>query len=328
MYFMIGFVFLYGIVIMFAIGIGNYYVNNLYVKYQREIITVKDTRLKYTQEMLGGIKIIKMNAWEDYFNKRICDQRDIELSWHKLAQLVNVYTNSLAWSTTAIVTSIIFTIFVLKDNTMHAAQIMTVVATIALIQEPIRMFPRYLNFISETYVSVKRIEKFLLTPDISMSHVLRDEGTGPEATRTETAITFKDVSFKWSGGDQNSSDDAKEREVGKKTKQIELDEIEQNRQRLLNDDVEVLKPATFSCTLSNITVEIGKGELIGVVGEYITTSCPESLVESAQVKHLYCKQFWVRSPWSAPVRSSYKDSLRTLHRSHGYKMLRFVRTLP
>lgn len=47
---------------------------------QKRVMNIKDTRIKVENEVLGGMKIIKLYAWEQPFLAKITATRDRELS--------------------------------------------------------------------------------------------------------------------------------------------------------------------------------------------------------------------------------------------------------
>lgn len=49
----------------------------------------KDKRIKLMSEILNGIKVLKLYAWEDSFNKIITDIRNDELTSLRTAGLIN-----------------------------------------------------------------------------------------------------------------------------------------------------------------------------------------------------------------------------------------------
>ena len=52
-------------------------------KLQKELSTVRDERIKLTNEVLTGMKVIKLQAWEREFQNRINDVRERELEIFK-----------------------------------------------------------------------------------------------------------------------------------------------------------------------------------------------------------------------------------------------------
>jgi Tfp pilus assembly protein PilV len=50
---------------------------------QKALSTVRDERIKLTNEVLTGMKVIKLQAWEKEFESRIRDVRERELEIFK-----------------------------------------------------------------------------------------------------------------------------------------------------------------------------------------------------------------------------------------------------
>ncbi len=56
----------------------------------------KDDRIKSMQEIISGIKILKLYAWEPSFMKSLLQKRDKELHYIKVANLIMAVTN-IGW---------------------------------------------------------------------------------------------------------------------------------------------------------------------------------------------------------------------------------------
>lgn len=46
---------------------------------QKKLMIAKDARVELNSEVLAGMKVIKLQAWEESFQKRILDLREVEL---------------------------------------------------------------------------------------------------------------------------------------------------------------------------------------------------------------------------------------------------------
>ena len=81
MYKMIGLTFIAGVIVVILTAGINWFIGRLYNNYQKKIMKSKDVRMKATNELLNGIRLIKMNAWETYFKDKVDDTRKIELTY-------------------------------------------------------------------------------------------------------------------------------------------------------------------------------------------------------------------------------------------------------
>ncbi len=72
---------------IFAIAFGiNVVLTKISARFQKRYMECQDERLKTTTESLNNIKILKLNAWTDTFEKTIEQKRDIEMNifWKRL----------------------------------------------------------------------------------------------------------------------------------------------------------------------------------------------------------------------------------------------------
>jgi len=74
-----------GVALMVATIPLNGFVAGLGRKYQLEQMKAKDKRVKLMNEILGGVKVLKLYGWEPSFMKQVLDIRDTEISVLKKA---------------------------------------------------------------------------------------------------------------------------------------------------------------------------------------------------------------------------------------------------
>lgn len=58
--------------------------------------------------------------------------------------------------------------YVLLGNTLTAANTFTLISLFQILQEPLRSLPQAINALIEANVSMKRMQKFLLTDEVMM----------------------------------------------------------------------------------------------------------------------------------------------------------------
>jgi hypothetical protein len=66
---------------------------------------VKDSRIKMMNEMLNGIRVLKLYAWEEAFIKSINQTRDKELRYIRRKAIIGAISNIL-WTFTPILVRI------------------------------------------------------------------------------------------------------------------------------------------------------------------------------------------------------------------------------
>jgi len=196
---------------------------------QVEQMKAKDERILLMNEVLQGIKVLKLYAWEKPFMTRIRQCRNREIQCLKRSAILN----ALLWITYTgaplVVTLVTFTIYVFSDdkNVLTAEKVFGTVALFNVVRIPMNQFPRFLMEAVKLFVSLRRIDDFLSCNDINSANEYLDNKTfvSAETLKLDTnSIEFKNVAFNWSNTEDKS-------------------------------------------TLKNLNLEVKKGELIAVVGK-------------------------------------------------------------
>ncbi|TVU06626.1 hypothetical protein EJB05_49850, partial [Eragrostis curvula] len=165
-------------------------------KFQSKLMGAQDVRLKAMSESLTHMKVLKLYAWETHFKKVIQGLREIEYKWLSAFQLIRAYNRVLFWSAPLLVSASTFlTCYVLKIP-LDASNVFTFVATLRLVQEPVRLIPDVIAVVIQAKVAFSRISKFLDAPELS-GRVRKKDCMG-----IELPIVLNSCSFSW---DENSS---------------------------------------------------------------------------------------------------------------------------
>uniref|UniRef100_A0A8C2XL45 Canalicular multispecific organic anion transporter 1 n=1 Tax=Cyclopterus lumpus TaxID=8103 RepID=A0A8C2XL45_CYCLU len=136
----------------------------------------KDKRLKIMNEILNGIKILKLYAWEPSFQAQVEGIREDELNvMRKFAYLTSVSTFIFSCAP-ALVSLATFAVFVgvSPNNLLTAEKAFTSIALFNILRFPLAMLPMLIAAIVQTTVSRKRLEKFLGGEDLESDIVRHD----------------------------------------------------------------------------------------------------------------------------------------------------------
>lgn len=161
-------------------------------KFQIENMKCKDKRLKIMNEILNGIKILKLYAWEPSFQNQVEDIRHGELIvMKKFAYLTSVSTFIFSCAP-ALVSLASFGVFVAvsPDNVLTAGKAFTAISLFNILRFPLAMLPQLIAAMVQTTVSRKRLEKFLGGDDLDSDIVRHDPSFN-------TAVSICDGSFTW-----------------------------------------------------------------------------------------------------------------------------------
>lgn len=78
-------------------------IRTLIVDHQKKQMGFKDERLKLMNQVLSGIKVLKLYAWEHHFEKKLLALREEELKYLRRNQLIGAFTFMMFFSTPFIV---------------------------------------------------------------------------------------------------------------------------------------------------------------------------------------------------------------------------------
>ena len=124
---------------------------------QKNLMKARDVRVDVNSEVLGGMKVIKMQAWEGPFQKRIMELRNAELTmlWNYiLASCIS----TMLWSGTPLAVALAtFAAYVLAGNELEVSTALTSLALFDIIRFPLFMLPNSKKITACEYRRVKAV---------------------------------------------------------------------------------------------------------------------------------------------------------------------------
>uniref|UniRef100_A0A9J7XER7 ATP-binding cassette, sub-family C (CFTR/MRP), member 3 n=1 Tax=Cyprinus carpio carpio TaxID=630221 RepID=A0A9J7XER7_CYPCA len=170
--------------------------------YQVEQMKHKDDRIKLMNEILNGIKVLKLYAWEVSFKEKILQIRQKELTvLRKTAYLSALST--MAWTSAPFMVALTtFAVYVTVDesNVLDAEKAFVSLSLFNILRFPLNMLPQVISSIVQASVSLKRIQDFLSHDELDPESVDR---------RNNASGNGADVvngTFSWAKQDQATLD--------------------------------------------------------------------------------------------------------------------------
>ncbi|KAF4093148.1 hypothetical protein AMELA_G00028850 [Ameiurus melas] len=166
--------------------------------YQVAQMKSKDSRIKLMNEVLNGIKVLKLYAWELAFKDKVSQIRESELRvLKKAAYLAAVSTFTWVCAPFLVALST-FAVYVLVDenNILDAQKAFVSLALFNILRFPLNMLPMVISSMVQASVSLKRLRVFLSHEELEEDSVDRRAVTGaPDSVR------IVDGTFSWSKDD-------------------------------------------------------------------------------------------------------------------------------
>ncbi|NXM06912.1 MRP1 protein, partial [Tyrannus savana] len=166
--------------------------------YQVAQMKSKDNRIKLMNEILNGIKVLKLYAWELAFREKVLEIRQKELQvLKKSAYLAAMATFTWVCAPFLVALST-FAVYVTidKTNILDAQKAFVSLALFNILRFPLNMLPMVISNIVEASVSLKRLRVFLSHEELDPDSIIR----GP-TTEAEGCIVVKNATFSWSKTD-------------------------------------------------------------------------------------------------------------------------------
>ncbi|KAH9130242.1 hypothetical protein LEN26_008716, partial [Aphanomyces euteiches] len=199
---------------------------------RRKALGVQSERVKLTNEVLQGIRVVKLYAWETSLADQLAEIRSRELSFLKHYQTVRIL-NSVAMSMAPVISlAACLMIHVARGYALTSPVAFTALAYMNIARQPCSVFSSAVMGLTEAWASCQRITKFLTADE-----VLQIESSYEDTPAyDQPVINISNGDFSW-----DSTNTTNQTEVA----------------------ADELPPAL---TLSNINLNIEPGSLTIVVG--------------------------------------------------------------
>lgn len=179
-------------------------------KLQKGLMGVKDKRMKMMDQVLAGMKNIKLYGWSVPMLGKILQIRETELSALKrlgVLSSIQMLTYSLTPFLVALVT---FATYLATSNIpLTAKSAFVAISLFNQLQFPLMMFPYVISSTIEASVAIRRVHTYLISEEIDPNAVITAENGASSSTsltdletsnapKTKLAVHIKDGDFKWS----------------------------------------------------------------------------------------------------------------------------------
>ncbi|XP_055606094.1 ATP-binding cassette sub-family C member 4-like [Uranotaenia lowii] len=276
LYIEIGVAGLIGMIVIFIVTPIQSYTGKLTSRFRLQTALRTDERIRLMDEIISGIQVIKMYAWEKPFAKLIRLARQLELKIVKKSAYVRGLYMTFLLFTTRMALFCTMMAMVLLGNDLTAAKVFVVSTYFGILANTMSaMFVRGIAEIAEALVAMKRLQRFLEYEEKegelndAKEKFLKDFGINGDVSEkqkliesdtqlpTNIAIAMKNVTARWGAVKIQEAPGEKPKDKNSAPVPKIVDTVKK-----MDEADESWK----SATLSNLNIEFRKGILIGVIG--------------------------------------------------------------
>ncbi|XP_075419651.1 ATP-binding cassette sub-family C member 4 [Tenrec ecaudatus] len=143
-------------------------IGKLFSSLRSKTATFTDVRIRTMNEVITGIRIIKMYAWEKSFADLITSLRRKEISKVLRSSYLRGMNLASFFVASKIIVFVTFTTYVLLGNVITASRVFVAVTLYGAVRLTVTLFfPAAIEKVSEAIVSIRRIKNFLLLDEVT-----------------------------------------------------------------------------------------------------------------------------------------------------------------
>ncbi|XP_043188281.1 multidrug resistance-associated protein 1-like isoform X3 [Amphibalanus amphitrite] len=181
-----------GLAVMILLMPVNGFIANATKKLQLQQMKYKDQRVKLMNEILSGIKVLKLYAWEPSFEEQVLGIRQQEIRVLRKTAYLNAGT-SFIWTCAPFVVCLAsFATYVLvdSDNVLDSRRAFVALALFNALRFPLSMLPMITISAVQANVSLTRMNKYLNSDDLD------DQAVSHDTTESDPVVV-ENGTFTW-----------------------------------------------------------------------------------------------------------------------------------
>ncbi|GFO38362.1 canalicular multispecific organic anion transporter 1 [Plakobranchus ocellatus] len=186
----LGIAFLAGLVALLFLVPANAGISTMLRRSQARQLVLKDQRIKLVNEILNGVKVLKLYAWEPSFQKKILELRRLEVAQLRKSAILSSF-NTLCWLLSPVmmtVTSFVAYVLVTGES-LTPAKAFVAINLINNMRVPMNSLPLLISQLVQVQVSLTRLQDYLSGEELD------DKDTG--ISSNEFPIQMRNSTYTW-----------------------------------------------------------------------------------------------------------------------------------
>ncbi|KAK6511062.1 hypothetical protein TWF506_010144 [Arthrobotrys conoides] len=214
---------------------------------------ITDKRVSLTQEILQGVRFVKLFGWEESFLKDLGTLRRREVRAIQFLLAIRSAVNAISMSLPVFASILAFVTYSLLQPGLDPAKIFASVTLFNTLRLPLNFLPITIAETIDAFLSLKRIQTYLLQEDEPESRTIDFD--------QKEAFVLKDASFTW-----ETTAPTKKDETGKDGKKAKKEKKEKSKGALEKPAPSTGEKELQPFSIQKITLDISKHELLAIVG--------------------------------------------------------------
>ncbi|KAK4700227.1 hypothetical protein P7C70_g6022, partial [Phenoliferia sp. Uapishka_3] len=217
---------------------------------RRQSMVFTDARIKLISELLLGIRVIKLFAWEGPYLAKVHQFRKRELTGIRKILTLRAANQALAMSIPLLSSVLVFVTYSLTGHTQNPALIWTSLSLLNLLRMPLMMLPNSLNTMTDAHNAMGRLISVFTAETLEETFLVDCEA--------KHALLVENASFTW-----ETSSKPEEKLLGKSAvKKAKLKAKEEKEDAIVSEDTANTVPSS----LADVSMVVPRGDLWIVCG--------------------------------------------------------------
>eukprot|EP00936_MAST-01D_sp_MAST-1D-sp1_P000713 g713.t1 len=262
-----------GLGILIALMPVNTWVAKKQMAYTKSVMEARDKRVKLMNEIVQGVRVVKLCAWEQPLQERLRQLREVELGEIRANSLLGAFSTFLWGATPLFVTVCTFALFAALNGAkaLTAGKAFTSLALFNLLRFPLNAIPMTISRIVDLKVVVGRLGRYLDADELSDTELITHADADPNSdgyrrdsnAGTAEAIRVSDITVTWPDADAETAAAAAKNGKAKAKDKAAGDEGDATKKTTVVPPPPELEQRP---TLQDLNITVSRGELLGVTG--------------------------------------------------------------